>query len=73
MTEIILFKDKYPNIDYWINQEGCRIDIGDDEMSSSFVKALDQGGVPWEGKREYNSLDEVLLDLENGIKKWLNE
>jgi len=46
------FEKTYPNIAYWVNSQGW-IEIGQDESSSSFVRALDEGGLIWEGNESY--------------------
>jgi hypothetical protein len=38
------------------------IDIGHDDMSQSFVRALDEGGLVWEGQEDYATLDDALRD-----------
>ncbi|HLL47357.1 MAG TPA: hypothetical protein VK399_11650 [Longimicrobiaceae bacterium] len=47
-------------------QEGW-IEIGRDDFSRSFVRALDIGGMVWEGAEEYDSLDDALRALDDGI------
>jgi len=42
------FAALYPNITAWV-QDG-RVEIGRDDCSRSFVRALDIGGLAWEGK-----------------------
>jgi hypothetical protein len=69
------FEDKYPNITRWVYQEYGRIEIGwnPDFPLTSFVRATDMGGMPWEGEDEYESLDDALLDLEINVKAYLRE
>ena len=55
------FEDTYPHITEWVQDRGW-IEIGQDERSTSFVRALDIGGLVWEG-----SLDEAFQDLEAGL------
>jgi hypothetical protein len=31
---------------------------------------MDKGGVGWEGKRKYATIDEALQDAEKGIGEW---
>ncbi|MBE9039346.1 hypothetical protein IQ235_00865 [Oscillatoriales cyanobacterium LEGE 11467] len=52
----------YPHVDRWVYEHGGRIEIGYDEESplTSFVRAGDCGGMWWEGKDSYESLEEVL-------------
>lgn len=69
------FEDKYPNIARWVYEHQGRIEIGNDLDSplTSFVRALDMGGMPWEGEDEYESLDDALSDLENNLEAYLEE
>ena len=45
------FSKAYPNIAYWVNTQGW-IEIGQDEYSTSLVRALDEGGMVWESSGE---------------------
>lgn len=65
------FDARYPNIAAWV-QDGW-IEIGRDDFSRSFVRALDIGGMIWEGAETYSSLDEALHALDAGIAAWLDE
>ena len=38
------------------------IEIGQDHMSRSFIRALDEGGLVWEGQEDYATLDDALHD-----------
>jgi hypothetical protein len=69
------FEDKYPNIARWVFEHEGRIEIGwhRDFPLTSFVRATDMGGMPWEGEDEYESLDDALLDLEAGVQECLRE
>jgi hypothetical protein len=62
---------RYPTIAAWV-QDGW-IEVGRDEYSQSFVRALDIGGLVFEGKSHYASLDEALRDLDASIAAWLEE
>lgn len=61
----------YPNIARWV-ADGW-VEIGYDYNTESFVRAFDEGGEVFTGKRKYTSLDEALADLEEGIKQWFGE
>lgn len=65
------FANLYPNIAAWV-QDGW-IEVGRDDYSRSFVRALDLGGMAWEGKTSYPSLHEALQALDAGIAAWLEE
>jgi len=69
------FEDKYPNIARWVNEENGIIEIGwrRDGYSSSFVRAHETGGIFWEGKYDYESMDDVFLDLEGGVQECMRE
>jgi hypothetical protein len=49
------------------------IEIGQDDYRRSMVRALDEGGIVWEGKTKYATLDELLRDLETGLANWMKE
>jgi hypothetical protein len=66
------FEADYPTITRWIKEFG-HIEIGFDSFTETFVKALDSGGMPWGGKSEYETIDQALMDLERGIKAFLQE
>jgi hypothetical protein len=59
------FEARYPNIAAWV-QDGW-VEIGRDDYSRSFVRALDIGGMVWEGAEAYDSLEAALQDLDDGI------
>ena len=50
----------YPTIARWVQEYGW-MEIGQDDMSRSFIRALDDGGMVWEGRRSYPTLDGVRL------------
>ena len=55
----------YPTVARWVMEFGW-IEIGQDDMSRSFIRALDDGGLVWEGRAQYPTLDVALQALENG-------
>ena len=69
-SETTSFENHYPNITRWVNEQGW-IEIGPDEFSTSFVKALDEGGLVWEGNDQYASLDDALRALDAAIAEWI--
>jgi hypothetical protein len=62
------FAALYPNIALWV--EGGWIEIGQNDHSQSFVRALDEGGLVWEGEAEYSCFHEALQSLDAGIAAW---
>lgn len=65
------FAALYPNITAWV-QDGW-VEIGRDDCRPSFVRALDIGGMIWEGEAKYSSVHEALRALDAGIAAWLEE
>jgi hypothetical protein len=65
-------EELYPNIARWVNDYGW-VEVGQDGQSNSFVRALDEGGLIWEGKDDYQTLDDALRALDAGISKWMRE
>jgi hypothetical protein len=61
------FSSTYPNIAARTESYGW-IEIGQDDDSQSFVRALDMGGMVWEGKSKYKTVDAALDDLETAIE-----
>ena len=66
------FETSYPTITEWIKSSGW-IEIGQDDESHSMVRALDEGGLVWEGRTKYKTLDELWRDLEIGLANWMQE
>jgi len=52
---------------------GARRAEGADDDSQSFIRALDMGGMVWEGKPKYKSVDAALDDLEAALEKIIEE
>ncbi|MEM7792238.1 MAG: hypothetical protein AAF546_12615 [Verrucomicrobiota bacterium] len=63
---------RYINISDFINSGG-HLSLGYEYGMETIACATDEGGVVWEGKSEYESLDALLEDAEDGIKKWIEE
>jgi hypothetical protein len=66
------FEELYPIIAAWVSNGGW-IEIGYEIQGGSFARALDDGGMVWEGKKRDRSIDEVLKEMEKGIRKWTGE
>jgi hypothetical protein len=70
------FEQSFPHITRWVKTHGW-VEIGQDEYSRSIVRALDAGGMVWEGQEQgqYATMDEMLQALESGLaesmrKRW---
>jgi hypothetical protein len=64
------FEHLYPHIARWVQAHGY-IEIGYDDYSHSFVRAIDIGGMIWEGLEHYPTLDEALQALESTLAEWM--
>lgn len=60
---------RYPHVARWVGEFGW-IEIGQDDFSRSMVRALDIGGLIWEGKPRYATLDAALQDLDHALAAW---
>lgn len=67
-----MFDKKYPNITLWVKEYGW-IELGQDVYSHSFVRALDEGGVIWEGRHSYQTMDEVFQELDKALARWIED
>ncbi len=66
------FAERYPHIERYVLEHGW-VEFGVDDYNQSFIRALDQGGMVWEGKSSYPSLDDALGDLETNLAHWYKE
>ena len=66
------FEESYPNITSWVTSQGW-IELGQDEYSSSLVRALAIGGMVWEGSAHYETMDEAFDALETALEEWWDQ
>ncbi len=66
------FEQTYPHIARWIKTHGW-IEVGADDMSRSWIRALDEGGMVWEGGDPTKTLDEAFEELDAALGKWMAE
>ncbi len=66
------FAEKYPNIAEWTTGGGI-VELGYDDNTDSFVRALDEGGMVWQGVAEYETIDAALEALDAGLADWYDE
>lgn len=65
-------EELYPHLARWVKDHGY-IEIGYDDYSRSFIRALDIGGMIWEGATSYPTLDDALQALDQALGQWLRE
>jgi hypothetical protein len=56
----------------WIEEHGW-IEIGNDEFSTSLIRALDPGGLVWESDSDINAIDDALAALEGALTDWFEQ
>ena len=68
------FEKLYPHIASFVDTMGW-IEVGHDYDSplTSLIRALDQGGMVWEGQDSYTTLDEAFQDLEHALAELFHE
>jgi hypothetical protein len=66
------FEKSYPNIAYWVRSQGW-IELGRDDYSPPLVRALDEGGMVWEGSAHYETVDQALDALESALAEWMEQ
>jgi hypothetical protein len=62
----------YPTIALWASGYGW-VEFGIDGLDRPFARALDEGGIVWEGQALYESLDEALGDMEERLTRFMEE
>ncbi len=66
------FEQAYPHVARWVKDYGW-IEIGRDGLSASFIRALDEGGLIWEGADSAEDVDGVLRTLDSVLAEWIRE
>ena len=67
------FAVSYPTLTELIEGERIWIEIGYTEGPDSFIRVLDIGGMIWEGKHSYKSIDQALQAAEKATLAWQEE
>ncbi|PID44205.1 MAG: hypothetical protein CSB48_02575 [Proteobacteria bacterium] len=63
---------RYPSLAAFLDNGG-RLEIGYIYELGVSVIAFDEGGVVWEGKEKYESLDVLLAEAEKAIVEWIGK
>ena len=69
------FDKKYRYIARWVEEHEGWIELGYniDSPLNSFIRALDCGGMPWEGLQSYETIDLALEDADNALSVILQD
>ncbi len=62
----------YPTIARWASGYGW-VEFGIDGQDRPFARAEDEGGTVWEGEGPYETLDQALDDMEEGLARFMEE
>ena len=62
----------YSHLSRWTVEFGT-VEIGECGQTRSFIRVLDEGGIVWQGRRSYRSLDAALADAEVGVARWMRD
>ena len=68
-----MFDEQYPTLAAWILDGERWIELGRDEMSNSYIRILDIGGLLWESEKRYKTVAEMLAEAEIEFSKWVAE
>ena len=63
--------EAFPHLTEWVMTHGW-IEIGYDDYHRSFIRALDSGGMVWEGRMMYATLESALQALDDALAAWMN-
>ena len=66
------FDETYPHVTHWIKEQGW-IELGYDGWRRSWIRALDEGGLIWEGGDPAQTLDETFRELDTALAQWIRE
>ena len=66
------FAEAFPHLARWVETHGW-IEVGNDGMSPSFVRVLDEGGMVWEGGEDEVAVDRALRSADVAVGRWSRE
>jgi len=65
-------EESYPALSRWVQHFGW-LELGRVDWSASLVRALDEGGMVWEGGGSASSLCAALAEAELALGAWFRE
>ena len=65
------FAAAYPRLAAWA--EDGWVEIGYNDMTPSFIRVGDEGGMIWEGEVRYSDIDAALRAAERAVIAWEEE
>jgi len=67
-----IFEQTYPALTRWIQRYGW-LELGQVDWSRSLIRALDEGGLVWEGGTRPGTLSDALAEAETALEAWFAE
>jgi hypothetical protein len=62
----------YPTIAHWASGYGW-VEFGIDGLDRPFARAVNEGGIVWESQGPYETLDQALGDMDEGLARFMEE
>ena len=60
--------DQFPNVAGWV-QDGW-IELGPTDWTRSFIRVMDEGGMVWEGKERYDTIEAAFAEADAAIEAY---
>ena len=67
-----VFEERYPALTRWAQGAGW-LELGRVYWSTSLIRALDEGGMVWEGGGSAPTLSAALAEAEAALAQWFQE
>ncbi len=67
-----VFEERYPALTRWVQGAGW-LEVGRVSWSRSLIRALDEGGMVWEGGGSATTLSAALAEAEAALAQWFEE
>ena len=64
--------ERYPHVARWCSRDGW-IEVGYEWQDTLFARAFHEGGLAWGGKEPYDTIDDALRALDEGIRDFMRE
>lgn len=69
---MVSFEQTCPHLARWVNFHGG-IEPGNEGMSRSWLRALHEGGLVWEGGDASEAVDAAFQELDAALADWLRQ
>jgi hypothetical protein len=66
------FEERYPALTRWVQGAGW-LEVGRVDWSRALIRALDEGGLIWEGGQTAPTVSAALAEAETALTAWFRE